>query len=110
MSTTGTRDDVIGVPPGTRVPSGRMDAPADRTQDVTTVTTVALVLAAGGGSRFEDATHQLRARCGDATVVGRSVEAAVSSAAGSASRPSNACPRESATAFQALRTTFVIKA
>jgi molybdenum cofactor cytidylyltransferase/nicotine blue oxidoreductase len=43
---------------------------------------VAVVLAAGGGSRFENATHKLRAHCGATTVVQRSVTSAVDAAIG----------------------------
>ena len=40
------------------------------------------MLAAGEGSRFEDATHKLRAGCGATTVVERSVKSAVDAAIG----------------------------
>jgi molybdenum cofactor cytidylyltransferase/nicotine blue oxidoreductase len=43
---------------------------------------VAIVLAAGEGSRFENATHKLRAGFGSATVVERSVTSAVDAAIG----------------------------
>jgi molybdenum cofactor cytidylyltransferase/nicotine blue oxidoreductase len=43
---------------------------------------VAIVLAAGAGSRFEDATHKLRAGFGFATVVERSVASAVEASIG----------------------------
>jgi CTP:molybdopterin cytidylyltransferase MocA len=74
-STNGTRSVTTAVAPrrvGERVPSPR----------VVTSPIVSIVLAAGGGSRFEDATHKLRAGFGDATVVARSVGAAVASDVG----------------------------
>jgi CTP:molybdopterin cytidylyltransferase MocA len=71
-STTGTRSVTTLFDPGhdeERVPS----------PDVVRSEIVSIVLAAGGGSRFEDATHKLRVGFGGATVVARSVGEAVSS-------------------------------
>jgi molybdenum cofactor cytidylyltransferase len=65
-STSGTRRPVTAVPSSV----------------VSAARVVAVVLAAGEGSRFENATHKLRAGCGATTVVERSVTSAVDSAIG----------------------------